>query len=65
MIRDEIVHAFGRFLPAWTRIKSFRTSDVGYTDGHAEWVKFSKFSSPAKLKMDDGGPLDIYFYGGK
>ena len=37
----------------------------GYTDGHAEWAQFSKFSSPAKMKMDDGGPLDIYFYGGK
>jgi prepilin-type N-terminal cleavage/methylation domain-containing protein len=37
----------------------------GYTDGHVEWVKFSRFSNPAKLKMDDGGPLDIYFYGGK
>ena len=37
----------------------------GYTDGHVEWAKFSKFSSPAKMKMDDGGPLDIYFYSGK
>lgn len=37
----------------------------GYTDGHAAWVNFNKFSSPAKLKMDDGGPLDIYFYGEK
>jgi prepilin-type N-terminal cleavage/methylation domain-containing protein len=37
----------------------------GYTDGHAEWVNFNKFSSPAKLKMDDGGPLDIYFFAGK
>jgi prepilin-type N-terminal cleavage/methylation domain-containing protein len=37
----------------------------GYTDGHVEWVKFSRFSNPAKLKMDDGGPLDIYFYAGK
>jgi prepilin-type N-terminal cleavage/methylation domain-containing protein len=37
----------------------------GYTDGHAEWVKFAKFANPAKIKMDDGGPLDIYFYAGK
>ncbi len=37
----------------------------GYTDGHVEWANYSKFSSRAKMKMDDGGPLDIYFYAGK
>jgi prepilin-type N-terminal cleavage/methylation domain-containing protein len=37
----------------------------GYTDGHVEWAKFSKFSSPAKMKMTDGGALDIYFSAGK
>ena len=37
----------------------------GYTDGHVEWAKFSKFSSPAKMQMNDGQVLDIYFYAGK
>ncbi len=37
----------------------------GYTDGHVEWVKFSKFSSPAKMVSFDPTQLDTYFYGGK
>ena len=32
----------------------------GYTDGHVEWVKYSKFSASPKMQY---GSLEIYFYG--
>ena len=34
----------------------------GYTDGHVEWVKFSKFSAASRMQFDAGGPVEIYFY---
>jgi prepilin-type N-terminal cleavage/methylation domain-containing protein len=36
-------------------------ANEGYTDGHVEWVKFSKFSASPKLSY--GVPTDYYFYG--
>lgn len=35
-------------------------ANEGYTDGHAEWVNFKKFSKQWRLDVDD---LDIHFYG--
>jgi prepilin-type N-terminal cleavage/methylation domain-containing protein len=37
-------------------------SNEGYTDGHVEWVKFSKFSSGPKMRFGVAG-TDFYFYG--
>ena len=35
-------------------------ANEGYTDGHAEWVKFERFSKSPKM---DFNTLEIYFYG--
>jgi prepilin-type N-terminal cleavage/methylation domain-containing protein len=35
-------------------------SNEGYTDGHAEWVKFSQFSAAPKMQFLG---LDFYFFG--
>jgi len=32
----------------------------GYTDGHVEWIKFTRYSSGPRLSL---GSLDIFFYG--
>ena len=37
-------------------------ANEGYTDGHAEWVKFPKFSKTPRMQFSS---LDIYFYGGR
>jgi prepilin-type N-terminal cleavage/methylation domain-containing protein len=37
-------------------------ANEGYTDGHCEWVGFSKFSSAPKMQFG-AGPSAYYFYG--
>jgi len=35
----------------------------GYTDGHVEWIQFSKYFSSPKMEYNSGGQVGVYFYG--
>lgn len=67
-----------KYLGTWVREQTYLDGEVrranhfakgqplganeGYTDGHAEWVKFAKFAKTPRMQFSS---LDIYFHGGR
>ena len=46
--------------PRTERQRPLVGGNEGYTDGHAEWVDFNRFSKQWRMSVDT---LDVYFYG--